>query len=676
MIGQLLDGRYQIIRTLGAGGFGQTFIAEDHRRPGHPVCVVKHLKPASSDPKFLETARRLFQNEAETLEKLGNHHDQIPRLLAFFEQEQEFYLVQEFIEGITLGTELGIGKPWTEAQVIDLLEEVLKILQFVHEQGVIHRDVKPDNIIRRQSDQKLCLVDFGAVKQVRTQMATVQGQMSATIAVGTPGYMPSEQGQGKPRPSSDIYALGIIGIQALTGTNPAEFQEDLETGEILWQHSVTVSPGLADVLSRMVKCYFKERYPSAAATLQALQQIRLGYTPTQQVSYTPTQQVPVSPPQKTAVPETAPTPIAPMSTQPTTPIGGQPVTQEQIFTQPQPPRSNPSKSGIPKGVLWVGSLLVAAMLSLGIVMGVSRYTPTGGTDRGSEILANALQKANAKDYGGAIAIAQTIPADSSAYAQAQQEITQWQSLLEQGQNLPNNNGDNNPSNPNIAIGGGTRPSNPTRPTTGANPPADPPGKATPPTPPTQSDHHTSPGPHQEPTHTDRGKITLDEAWVQADAGNFEAAITIAQSIPESSAAYAEAQELISSWQAALNQSSPTPSEQPVECSAYANGSVSQFSDLSPTDANFQAVQSAVESWGVLGGCTDGTFRGNAPASQADYDAVQNALTQSGLDANCVYSYLAGGQTRYQLASLIAQIQSACYASNPPADESTSAPGPI
>ncbi|MCC5615814.1 serine/threonine protein kinase [Nostoc sp. CHAB 5836] len=267
MIGKLLDHRYQVIRVLAMGGFGQTYIAQDTRRPGNPICVVKHLKPGT-DPRVFDTAKRLFNSEAETLEKLGNH-DQIPRLLAYFDENQEFYLVQEYIEGRTLTEELIPGKRWSESQVIQLLQEVLEILDFVHRQGVIHRDIKPDNIIRRTSDNKLVLVDFGAVKQLRTQMVAVGGQASATVVIGTPGYMPTEQGQGKPRPNSDIYSLGIIAIQALTGLQPTELQEDPATGEIIWRHSVTVNHQLAAVLSKMVRYHFKDRYQNATEALQA-----------------------------------------------------------------------------------------------------------------------------------------------------------------------------------------------------------------------------------------------------------------------------------------------------------------------------------------------------------------------------------------------------------------------
>ncbi|NMG07161.1 serine/threonine protein kinase [Brasilonema sp. UFV-L1] len=278
MIGKLLDHRYQVIRVLATGGFGETYIAQDTKRPGKPICVVKHLKPANSEAKMFDTAKRLFQSEAETLEELGSH-DQIPRLLAYFDDNQEFYLVQEFVEGHPLGEELLPNQRWNESQVIQLLLEILDILKFVHGQGVIHRDIKPDNIIRRASDQKLVLVDFGAVKQLRvsagypsrSHMFTVANHPSATVAIGTPGYMPTEQGQGKPRPNSDMYALGIIAIQALTGVAPIDFQEDPYTGEILWQHLVPVSDALAAVLSKMVRYHFKDRFQSASEALQALQ---------------------------------------------------------------------------------------------------------------------------------------------------------------------------------------------------------------------------------------------------------------------------------------------------------------------------------------------------------------------------------------------------------------------
>lgn len=268
MIGQLLSDRYKIIRVLSAGGMGQTYVAEDTQRPGNPTCVVKQLKPASQDPNFLATARRLFVGEAESLEKLGNH-DQIPRLLAYFERDQDFYLVQELIDGHPLSTEMPLGQRWDESQVLSLLQDLLHVLEFVHSQGVIHRDIKPDNIIRRKQDGKLVLIDFGAMKQVQMHQTSASGQVSVTVAIGTPGYMPTEQSSGKPRASSDLYALGMVAIQALTGLLPVQLRED-EDGEAVWQDQAEVSDSLAAILTKMVRHYFKHRYQSASEVLQAL----------------------------------------------------------------------------------------------------------------------------------------------------------------------------------------------------------------------------------------------------------------------------------------------------------------------------------------------------------------------------------------------------------------------
>ena len=278
MLGITLSGRYKIVQHLGGGGFGQTYLAQDLQLPGNPVCVVKQLKPQSTDPLTLQTAKRLFDREAQVLYKLGNH-DQIPRLLAHLEQEQEFYLVQEYIEGHDLKQELPRGKKFSETQVIALCQELLTILEFVHQQEVIHRDIKPANIIRRKLDGKLVLIDFGAVKEVATQTVNPEGHTNLTVAIGSPGYMPSEQLRGKPQFCSDIYAVGMLCIQALTGLPPNQLPEDAKTSEIIWrdqwQHhtppeQVQTSYTLADVLDTMVRYDYRQRYQTAVEALQAL----------------------------------------------------------------------------------------------------------------------------------------------------------------------------------------------------------------------------------------------------------------------------------------------------------------------------------------------------------------------------------------------------------------------
>ena len=272
MIGTIIDQRYHIIQNLGKGGFGTTFLAEDTKRPGNPFCVVKQFTPASTDPATLTILKRLFDQEAAMLETLGKH-DQIPQLLAHIEEYQEFYIVQEYIKGNDLSDELTSGQKMSEADVIQLLIEILEVLEFVHKYKVIHRDIKPDNIRRRHLDNKIFLIDFGAVKEVRTQLVNKQGQITSAVIIGTDGYMPLEQQRGKPQLSSDIYAVGIIAIQAITGLLPDKLEEDVKTGEIIWRKYANVSPKLATVLDKMVSYDFRNRYPTAKEALQAVKKL-------------------------------------------------------------------------------------------------------------------------------------------------------------------------------------------------------------------------------------------------------------------------------------------------------------------------------------------------------------------------------------------------------------------
>jgi CHASE2 domain-containing sensor protein len=266
ILGKQLAGRYTITKLLGAGGFGETYIAEDTQRPGNPQCVVKQLRVASNNPKLLQLAHRLFIREAATLEKLGQH-DRIPQLLAHFEEDGEFYLVQQYIPGRSLSRELPLGRNLPEALVVSLLQQLLEISEFVHSQGVIHRDVKPSNIIVRESDQMLVLIDFGAVKEIH-HLADAD-ESAVTVGIGTQGYMPNEQCAGNPRFNSDIYAIGMTGIQALIGLPPSQLKTDAN-GEIMWQGKTPVSHALSIILNKMVRSYYKERYQSATEVLQAL----------------------------------------------------------------------------------------------------------------------------------------------------------------------------------------------------------------------------------------------------------------------------------------------------------------------------------------------------------------------------------------------------------------------
>lgn len=277
---KLLGERYQVVEVLSQGAFCQTYMVRDTYLPYHPTRIIKHFLPSSKYPIPVEIRRRLFTREVEALKKLSDS-DLVPHLLADFEDNLEFYLVQEFIEGHPLSVELSPGCCWSESKVLQLLQEIASILDFVHSYGLIHRDVKPNNIIRRKQDNRLVLIDFGAVKPIWNHLPRGKGNTSSsslieqhtTIAIGTPGYMPNEQQRGKPRPNSDIYALGMIGIQALTGLHPTQLPEDSNTGEVIWQDFRRVSPGLALVLNKMVHYHFQNRYKSAKEVLEALLQL-------------------------------------------------------------------------------------------------------------------------------------------------------------------------------------------------------------------------------------------------------------------------------------------------------------------------------------------------------------------------------------------------------------------
>lgn len=261
---KLLDGRYRIIKDLAEGGFSQTYLAEDTRLPNNPQCVVKHLNPTIDDAAFTKKAQELFKAEAETLQELGKH-DLIPQLYAYLEENGEFYLVQEFIEGHQLSTEMPPGIQMPESQVAQIVKEVLEILQFVHKYNVIHRDIKPSNLIRRHSDGKLVLIDFGTVKQV--QMDIAKHKAKVTYPIGTPGYMSSEQARGESVASSDVYSLGMLALEALTGKHPSQFPKSRDY-EVNWRSYAKVSREFTEVLDRMTRCNPCDRYQTVDEVLR------------------------------------------------------------------------------------------------------------------------------------------------------------------------------------------------------------------------------------------------------------------------------------------------------------------------------------------------------------------------------------------------------------------------
>jgi eukaryotic-like serine/threonine-protein kinase len=275
----IVGGHYRIIKMLGKGGFGETYLARNSHAQDSE-CAVKRFKPDSQNQAVFNKAKELFEREASILLSITNREPRnanIPRFLAYFDEGQEFYLVQEFIEGDTLAQELSKKNRFTEEEVCQLLEELLKVLQFLHSQNpkIIHRDIKPENLIRRASDKRLFLIDFGAVKEVVTQSGN-RGIQAGT-AISSEGYTPPEQMNGNPQPNSDIYALGMTALQCLTGSAPGEFRVPVTGENTVWPPPAFLlrKKALLAIIEKMThQDYRRGRYQSADEVLADLDDFR------------------------------------------------------------------------------------------------------------------------------------------------------------------------------------------------------------------------------------------------------------------------------------------------------------------------------------------------------------------------------------------------------------------
>jgi serine/threonine protein kinase len=258
----VVDGRYQIIKRLGKGGFAHTYLAKNLTAPGNPTCVVKQLRPKIDHPRMLQ----LFKLEAAILARFK--HSQIPKTVECFEHQGDFFLVQDFVAGDDLSKEFTIGHQWSEAKVVRFLREMLKVLGYVHHKQAIHRDIKPANIIRRWDNGQLCLIDFGAVQDLGSE------SVAPHTMIGTPGYHAPEQANGVASFSSDIYALGMTAIQFLTGQYPLHLPKN-ESREVIWRDLTKISDRLAAILEQMTRVDEIERYDCANAVLADLETLTI-----------------------------------------------------------------------------------------------------------------------------------------------------------------------------------------------------------------------------------------------------------------------------------------------------------------------------------------------------------------------------------------------------------------
>ncbi len=364
MMSTLLNNRYQIIQVLGSGGFGETFLAEDTYMPSRRRCVIKQIKPVTNDPQMYQMLQQRFGREAAILESLGEGSEQIPKINAYFSEKVQFYLVQEWIQGQTLTEIVAAQGPLNETAVRNILVSLLPVLDYVHSQGIIHRDIKPDNIILRgnkaaessdrflpcQSNGEPVLIDFGAVKETMSTVVNSKGKPTYSIVLGTPGFMPPEQASGRPIYASDLYSLGMTAIYLLTGKLPQELDTDLQTEDLLWQqHALNVSPSLAAVINKAIQYHPRDRYTTAMKMLDALQSVAS------------------MPPRQSST----------HATLVVTPGNGKQSSQPAAVISPQSPAviNHPSSKGNWQKTLILGSLFAGSMIGASIIFNLVRNQP-------------------------------------------------------------------------------------------------------------------------------------------------------------------------------------------------------------------------------------------------------------------------------------------------------------
>ncbi|MGB7443410.1 MAG: serine/threonine-protein kinase [Coleofasciculaceae cyanobacterium] len=417
-------GRYQVVQFLNNVGANKTYLATDTHRLDNPRCLVKELRLTDNTPDSLQAVRNLFKREAEIIETLG-HHPQFCQLVDYLEIDQTFYLIQDLVPGKFLSEELATGERWSEEEVIHLMQEVLGILSFVHDQGIIYGNLQPEYIIQGREDDRFFLTYISPVKQVQTQIAAVQGYIGTTVVLGTLGYMAMEQVCGEPLPCSDIYSLGMICIQALTGVHPMELEEDATTGEVLWRHLATVSYRLASIINNMVGYHFRNRYQSADEVLAALDDLN---NPAQLLES-------AFPLVATASLLSVPTEIS------DTPETGDTNSEVEVPEQKgvealeseTPSTSTPAPLKDKNPLLSLQMAGAATSLALAVGVGGYLLLSSSSANPGQNILAEANQNYQQGNFEEAIKLAQSISPESKNYQDAQAAIAQWQEEREKAE---------------------------------------------------------------------------------------------------------------------------------------------------------------------------------------------------------------------------------------------------
>jgi eukaryotic-like serine/threonine-protein kinase len=278
MLGTTLHSHYKIVKLLGMGRSGAAYLAEDIDLPAHPPCLVKKFKHVDDNSIERLLIQQLFELQSTIFSQVGQH-PQIPTLIAKFEEDGDLYLVREYIEGELLSKELAPGLRWSQMQTFDFLMDLMGILSFIHSFRYIHQDINPENLIRRSLDGRFSLIGFSAVKDLGRiwQKSLNRHRPPVPIFNGSPGYIPYEQEQNATQFNSDIYAVGVIAIQALTGKFPVD--RDPRSYELKWRDGVKLDLRMMDIIDKMVRPDYRDRYQSVLEILADLQSFALTQIP-------------------------------------------------------------------------------------------------------------------------------------------------------------------------------------------------------------------------------------------------------------------------------------------------------------------------------------------------------------------------------------------------------------
>ena len=282
--GDIVNGRYEVNQRLGRGGFGITYTAYDTLRSPLTV-VIKQICLITTDNSSRENNNRrmiirLLERETTVfVNKLK--HACIPDFIESFEEDDYYYMTHEYIEGHDLSHEICSGEPISELEAVNILRETLVVLQFLHQNHVIHRNIKPTNIIRRR-DNKLVLINFGSFNEIAEYIHSHTTIYDEPTRIYSKGYTAPEQMIGNPKLNSDIYALGMVLMQAVTGfsiddiCNPDNTPVIDSRGNYIWQeYAPQISPKLKRIISKMIEYSCRDRYQTVDEVLSAINEVSL-----------------------------------------------------------------------------------------------------------------------------------------------------------------------------------------------------------------------------------------------------------------------------------------------------------------------------------------------------------------------------------------------------------------